>query len=29
MYGAFFVVLASAAVDVIYAYIDPRIRVVA
>jgi len=24
MYGAFFVVLASAAVDVIYAYIDPR-----
>jgi peptide/nickel transport system permease protein len=29
MYGAFFVVLASAAVDVLYAYIDPRIRVVA
>jgi peptide/nickel transport system permease protein len=28
MYGAFFVVLASAAVDVLYAYIDPRIRVV-
>jgi peptide/nickel transport system permease protein len=29
MYGAFFVVLASAVVDVLYAYIDPRIRVVA
>jgi peptide/nickel transport system permease protein len=28
MYGAFFVVLASAVVDVLYAYIDPRIRVV-
>jgi peptide/nickel transport system permease protein len=27
MYGAFFVVLASAVVDVLYAYIDPRIRV--
>jgi peptide/nickel transport system permease protein len=28
MYGAFFVVLASAVVDVLYAYLDPRVRVV-
>jgi peptide/nickel transport system permease protein len=28
MYGAFFVVLASAVVDILYAVIDPRVRVV-
>jgi peptide/nickel transport system permease protein len=28
MYGAFFVVLASAVVDVLYAVLDPRVRVV-
>lgn len=28
MYGAFFVVLASAVVDVLYAYLDPRVRIV-
>lgn len=28
MYGAFFVVLANAVVDVLYAYLDPRVRVV-
>lgn len=28
MYGAFFVVLASAVVDVLYAFIDPRVRIV-
>jgi len=27
MYGAFFIVLASAIVDVLYAYLDPRVRV--
>ncbi|HWD96987.1 MAG TPA: ABC transporter permease [Acidimicrobiales bacterium] len=27
MYGAFFVVLANAVVDVLYAYLDPRVRV--
>lgn len=27
MYGAFFIVLASAVVDVLYAYLDPRVRV--
>jgi peptide/nickel transport system permease protein len=26
MYGAFFVVLANAVVDVLYAYLDPRVR---
>jgi peptide/nickel transport system permease protein len=28
MYGAFFVVLASAVVDILYAYLDPRVRIV-
>ena len=28
MYGAFFVVLASAVVDVLYAYLDPRVSIV-
>jgi peptide/nickel transport system permease protein len=28
MYGAFFIVLASAVVDVLYAVLDPRVRVV-
>jgi peptide/nickel transport system permease protein len=28
MYGAFFIVLASAVVDVVYALLDPRVRVV-
>ena len=27
MYGAFFVVLANAVVDILYAYLDPRVRV--
>jgi peptide/nickel transport system permease protein len=26
MYGAFFIVLASAVVDVLYAFLDPRVR---
>ncbi len=26
MYGAFFIVLANALVDVVYAWLDPRIR---
>jgi peptide/nickel transport system permease protein len=26
MYGAFFVVLANAVVDILYAYLDPRVR---
>jgi peptide/nickel transport system permease protein len=28
MYGAFFIVLASAVVDVVYALLDPRVRIV-
>jgi peptide/nickel transport system permease protein len=27
MYGAFFVVLANAVVDILYAVLDPRVRI--